>query len=243
MRTFIAFDIGETLVDFHKQDQWYASLENEVIPLLFQDLQTTLDITPRHIDLDQFAAIANSSIVSREDKERSMHKRITHYLQDLQLPVVDEIITSQMERFFTTVERDAELYADVPLVLDSLIHEGYTLGIVSNTPWQCAGYLLDHLSKKMNILQFFPLRIYSGDIEISKPNPLILEKLQVMAQEKAENMMFVGDSEKDINVAANFGIPMIWMDRSGVMTLSESTPNPEYRIQALNEIWNILPLD
>ena len=89
--------------------------------------------------------------------------------------------------------------------LTSLKDLGLKLGIVSNT-FVTASSLDRHL-EQFGILDFFPVRLYSYELDFRKPDARIFKAAAEKIGEKAENILFVGDRiNKDIKPAERAGM-------------------------------------
>lgn len=244
MRTYFVFDLGETLLDFNKNDLWYQSLKQTALPVMYQNLLKEVSLFPtREISKEEYINLAYSSIVKQNpaEKEWRMDRRVAEYLYKLDLPVEPTIIRAQMDAYFSTIEPDVTIYSDTHAVLSQLNALGYRMALFSNTPWQLPGRYIEQLLKKFQLSSYFPVRYYSGDLEISKPNPKVLELIQKDAGVSKDEMIFLGDREKDIDVAANFGIPSIWINRSHASEL-KTINKPLFQVENLTNLLTKLPI-
>jgi FMN phosphatase YigB (HAD superfamily) len=245
MRRFLVFDLGETLLNFRKQHRWYDSLKNDAIPLMYNALSAKSSpntfLLPAYTDFEQvvYAVIAKQN---PQEKSMSMMRRIQEYFKVLKLPMQSHLLQAQMDAFFATFIPDAQLYEDTLDVLTDLQHQQYQLGLLSNTPWQCPGSLMDRLLQHFQILRYFSTRIYSGDWEISKPDPRTLQIVMEKANEKRENMIYIGNNSQDVEVAHRFGIPSVWINR-----LKENPTDflfsPSFEIHSLKELLGLIPFE
>jgi len=232
------FDLGETLLDFNKNDLWYKSLKETALPRMYRALmKESLRLQNRGLSFQEFINSAYPSIAKQnpEEKEWRMNRRIAEYLYKLNIPVEPTTIESQMECYFSTIEPDVTLYSDTLPILSILHDLGYSMALFSNTPWQLPGKFFDRLLEKFHLISYFPIRYYSGDLEISKPNPKVLDLIQNKAGVSKDQMVFLGDHEKDIDVAANFGIPSIWINRMHLAEL-KSPNKPLFQVSNLTEL-------
>ena len=244
MRTFIGFDMGETLVDFNLAGEWYNSLKSEVIPRMFKKLgEFSNGKLIKDISLVEFTEIVYPTIAKHKLTEKNipMTERIIEYLNLIGVPPTIEYINSQLDAFYEIIETKVELYPDVLSTLSELKKQNYKLGLFSDTPWQCPGKLMERLLKKNNIRKFFSFTLYSGDIKMRKPNPIVFETLVEMASETKDNMVYIGDRDRDIIACHNFGIPSIHINRDGKI-LDEDCPKPHYTIKKLGELLDIFPI-
>lgn len=131
----------------------------------------------------------------------------------------------------------ATMAEDVVPTLSKLRERGYKLGIVSNT--FLAGFVLDKHLELHNLLEFFPVRIYSSEVTYSKPDRRIFElALSAINADPAETL-FVGDKVRnDIHGARRLGMTTVLRCPSA---RSERHPVADHVIRKLSDLWRILP--
>ena len=243
MRKFTVFDLGETLIDYHLNGLWYESLKKEVIPLMFQSLVDSNQYLQQKISFSEFQEIAYICISDKTIYDRSVkfEIRIREYFKRLNIPQDNYLINSQIESFYNIIKDKVELYDDVIPNLEKLIQSGYKLGLFSNTPWECPGYLMERIMKEKKIIDYFTIRLFSGDIEKRKPDPQVFEILLSFSHESKSNMVYIGDRDVDIKVSHNFGIPSIYLNRTG-KELDNNCPKPAFTIKRLDELHDILSI-
>ena len=72
------------------------------------------------------------------------------------------------------------------------LHEaGVFLGIIANTHWP--GFAMDRQFAGVGLLRLFPVRIYSCDVGIEKPDPAIFRLAETITGRR-EGILYVGDS-------------------------------------------------
>lgn len=76
----------------------------------------------------------------------------------------------------------------------------YTIGLLTNAPRS----LVERILQKE--LSLFDVVVISSDIKIIKPNPKIFKYTLYQAKVASEEILFIDDSEKNIQVAKSFGI-------------------------------------
>ena len=122
----------------------------------------------------------------------------------------------QIENALEQVRRDFDVYYKVHCkdhtgpypgimeMLQELIRKGYTLGVVSNKP--------DFAVQEL-IPEYFPgvFASISGERQgvAKKPAPDLIWEAMKNLQVKSSEAVYVGDSEVDLEAAANAGIPCI----------------------------------
>ena len=240
MRNFLVFDLGETLIDFNLEGEWYKNLKEEVIPLMYKNLTNSQELYSSDLKkLEQFHEIAYNSIAIPH-YHVSMLKRIQEYFKILKIPLKKSLIETQIDAFNKILKQKTTLYEDVEDILSDLHSSKYEIALWSNTPWQCPGYIIEQLMTDYDIRKYFDYVFFSGDYEIQKPDPKYMEIVIKGAKQQKKNMIYIGNSEVDIITGYNFGIPIIWINRNN-QKLSKDCPKPKFTINSLEEISSILP--
>lgn len=248
-RNFIAFDLGETLVNFNLKNQWRNSLRTEVIPRMYDALNQGFQLLDNFkITKEDFTDIAYSKIALRPKSEKlaAMSKRIAEILIEFRIMDSDhwdtDLINSQMNIFYDITISRVSLYPDVKPTLKALKDNNYVIGLFSDTPWQSPGRFMDDLLKRMGINQYIDYALYSGDLEKRKPDPFVFQMLIEKAKTSKNQMIYIGDREPDIMGAFHFGIPSVLINRIGKV-LKKSCPPPTYEITDLTQLLDILPIE
>jgi FMN phosphatase YigB (HAD superfamily) len=110
---------------------------------------------------------------------------------------------------------------------------GLKLGIVSNT-FVTASSLDRHL-EQYGILDFFPVRLYSYELDFRKPDARIFKAAAEKIGEKAENILFVGDRiNKDIKPAAKAGMRAVL--KAAYTNVGRELPKGVRKINKLSEL-------
>lgn len=96
------------------------------------------------------------------------------------------------------------LFPGTQEALRTLSENGYRLGIVANTAWP--GFCMDRAFAGVGLLPFLGIRVYSGDIGISKPDPGIFRFAERAVGLKGKRILYVGnDVDADIKGASAVG--------------------------------------
>ena len=78
----------------------------------------------------------------------------------------------------------------------------HRLALLSNTD----PIHVDHMEKAFKFFQFFPARVYSCAVGVSKPNPLIYREALRAAKVKAEEALYVDDVAAYVEAAQRLGM-------------------------------------
>ena len=98
-----------------------------------------------------------------------------------------------------------ELYPFARDTLEKLKEDGYKLGLVSTS----TSKMLSAALKNNSIEHLFDVIISADDTDKHKPDPTPLFIALEHLGSKAEDAIFVGDSDKDTGAASNAKIPLI----------------------------------
>jgi pyrophosphatase PpaX len=100
---------------------------------------------------------------------------------------------------------NVELYPDARQVIKELHHRGKKLALITSSIHEN----VEHLLEKHKIISFFDVIIAGDDITHHKPHPEQLEKALAGLGGTKEHAIIIGDSDKDLGAARNFGIDSI----------------------------------
>lgn len=110
---------------------------------------------------------------------------------------------------------------------------GIKLGIVSNT--FVHGSSLEKHLEQLDILDFFPTRLYSYEFKFRKPDDRIFQAAAEKIGEKLENIMFVGDRiDTDIKPALRAGMQAVL--KTAYTNTGRIVPEGAWQINRLSEL-------
>lgn len=200
-------DLGDTLINFHRIHilKAFAQGARETYDFLADDLRLTLPAFPKYHWYQQWSvrwSYLKSKLTGREFNSLDTLRRCS---QRLGIPVPPDRFEELAWRWYKPLadQAKADPYA-IPM-LQELVRRDLKLAIVSNTFVPPSS--LDRHLRQENLIDYFPLRVYSCDVGVRKPNPEIfhatLRKLAVRPSEA----VFLGDSPSaDIRGARGVGL-------------------------------------
>lgn len=100
---------------------------------------------------------------------------------------------------------DVELYPDALEVLEELHKRGSKLALITTSP----KVNVMHLLEKYDLIKYFDSIITHDEVDNHKPHPEPLEKALSALGGTKELAVMIGDSDKDLGAAQNFGIDSI----------------------------------
>jgi HAD superfamily hydrolase (TIGR01549 family) len=206
----VFFDLGNTVVDYHSSPMDDTELDKIGLWKMHDYLKKRN--VPISVDslYDKFYLPWTSLFPSR----KNMKKEIDVYdiLKQI-IPISQDVFKEIIIEFHEPSARMAQKVNGIDLCLKELKDKGIKIGLVSNTP--LPGYCNDLTLSKLNLLEFFDVRIYSYDIGIRKPDMQIFKIVAEKLQSDISNCAMVGDSyELDIKSTINLGMKSIWFNKN-----------------------------
>ena len=117
--------------------------------------------------------------------------------------------------------------------LTALKDSGLKLGIVSNT--FVHGSSLEKHLEQLNILNFFPVRLYSYEFGFRKPDTRIFKIAAERIGKTLENIMFVGDRiDIDVKPAAKIGMQAVL--KTAYTNIGKKVPKGVWKINQISEL-------
>ncbi|MFB3890557.1 MAG: HAD family hydrolase [Phycisphaerae bacterium] len=230
----ILFDLGDTILDFGKVDiaslfEAGARLTYEYAARLRQPLPSFAKYHRRQLRAIRWSYL-KSRITRREFNAldimgkiaRTMGHNLTH-AEVLELAWL----------WYEPLSRCATVEPGVGDMLRRFAGQGMAIGLVSNT--FVPGEVLDRHLAQHGLLDLLPVRVYSCDVGIRKPDPRIFEIALGRIGTAAPATVFVGDSPRaDIAGANRCGMVSVLKDPAG--RHANGRVRPAYSIKALAEL-------
>jgi HAD superfamily hydrolase (TIGR01549 family) len=129
-------------------------------------------------------------------------------------------------------------YEDTIPVLEMLRQQKYKMGLITNSMFPM--WMRDVELREYQLLEFFEVRITSGDTGFMKPHPAIYQKALDLLDAEARQAVFVGDRPANDIAGAN---------ETGLVSILIAPPHlerdlddvcPDYTINCLSELLPIL---
>jgi putative hydrolase of the HAD superfamily len=175
----IIFDIGRVLLRVDISRSLAGLAEN--IPLSPDEIWSAISNDPRWLDWQE-------GRISPRDWHLHISKRLGGSLT--------------FEQFVDSWNRALD---PIPLLENSLFEKlsrHYRLALLSNTdPVHVA-----HITSTYDFLRFFPVRIYSCSIGVSKPDPLIYREALRATKVRAEEAVYIDDIPAYVEAAQGLGM-------------------------------------
>jgi len=135
--------------------------------------------------------------------------------------------------WYEPLSKLANIESDIKDTLTKLRRMGLRLGILSNT-FVSASSLDRHLAQ-LEMLDFFPCRLYSYQFEFRKPDRRIFEAVVAKMGEPAERILFVGD-RLDIDIWPALKAGMRAVLKSAYTNIGKNAPSGVWKINKIAEL-------
>lgn len=225
----VVFDIGNTLVHYKTPLNWKSLYEPALDSVVQQcNYQLTEE---NYADAICILCEYNTRINPRE-KEVSSDHIWGRILNSWNKEIADLPICK--EAFYSFFRNDCFIYADVLEFLSFLRERNIKTATLSDVPYGMENkYALEDIS---SIIDYIDLPYTSNDIGYRKPNvkglQVIAEVLGILVQE----VLYIGDEEKDVTCANNAGAVSVLIDRG----LKGLEYGQHYRVNNLNELKDMI---
>lgn len=225
----VVFDIGHTLVHYKNPLNWRSLYEPALENV---EQQCNYQLTEKnYADAISILCEYNTRINPRE-KEVSADHIWSRILNSWNKEISDLLICK--EAFYSFFRNDCFVHEDVLEFLTYLRKRNLKTATLSDVPYGLENkYALEDIS---SIVEYIDLPYTSNDIGYRKPN---IKGLQMIAQELdilVQEMMYIGDEEKDIICANNAGAVSVLIDRE----TKGFDYGQHYRVNSLNELKSVL---
>ena len=203
----IVFDIGQTLVEYNKPLNW-----SKLYRPAFESIADKCGYTfsDSHYEHAGRVLTQYNTRVNPRDYEVTSDQIFSEILSGMDIPMKD--IEQVKLYFYSYFRQGASLYPEVEETLKRLSGKGILLGTLSDV-----AYGMDNifaLEDIKEIIKYIDYPFTSNDVGYRKPRAEGLKLLAAKMQIDMNEMVFVGDEEKDIMCAANAGVYSVLINRS-----------------------------
>ena len=228
----IGFDVGHTLIKYNNPLNWSSLYE-----VALQNVMLKCNISISKVKIHEAINILNkynTRINYRETEVTSdiIFGEITELWQ-FDIRLLDNV----KESFYQFFQNEAVPYEDVAKTLEKLKDMNIKIGILTDV-----AYGMDNrysLSDIKTISQYIDVAITSVDVGFRKPNEKGFLKLMKELNTQENEMLYVGDEEKDIVGSNHLGITSVLINRGN----KEFNYGQVYSINTLETLIDIIKND
>lgn len=243
--TTVFFDLGNTLVNYHRGKLTDEEKDFLGLKQMYEFL-SSFDKTLTFLKL--FEGFYLKWIEKLNDREyKDTEYDVVSFLlsvlsENCRNKIKKEQIVLAFKAFHEPTARFVEYEENLASTLSNLKNKNLKLAIISNTP--IPGYCHNETLKKLNLLQYFENKFYSYDLDFKKPNKKIFEYAVNQTNSKFEESVFVGDSlKKDIAPALNLKMKAVFLNNKGIELPDEISSNKNFlgTLNRLSDLEKIIP--
>jgi putative hydrolase of the HAD superfamily len=229
----VIFDLGGTLIHYDGLPLYWGDHYELVFNQINESLSLNLSSEQVKTSIDSLN-LFNPRINLREHEvspEIIFSKVIE--LWNKPLPSIENVT----HLFFKYFRKNLIIYNDTIPTLLKLNNNHIMTGILTDVPTGMpTKFVLEDIYEFNHLID---ITVTSNDCGFRKPNitglKLILEKLELFPNE----IVFIGDEEKDIKVAKNFGCKSVLINRSRDL----KSFNEDYQIKSLLELKDVIKIN
>jgi len=204
--TVVFFDLGQTLIEL-------SGLPVAMSESLAAHLPQTQQNLKNHI----YAWVLGTHALFLEHRNKEfLSLKDIHFfslktvLEKMALQVPDPLIRQIVEDAWRLFVDHSVFHPDVLPVLHILKHQGYKLGMITDSDTDVAQGMI----QKHRLTEYFEVMMISGEIKRYKPDPFIFIEAVRRVGCSPDEAVYVGDSELDIHGAKKSGLVTVVVRRN-----------------------------
>lgn len=237
----VLFDLGGTLIYFDAPWPEVAAAQHRVLAQDLVEKGYTLDVERFALD---FATRLNAYYQERETEflEQTIEYILRAMLAERGFPDAPKAhLRPALDRMYAVSQAHWQLEADAAATLQTLLNQGYRLGLISNAN---DADDVDVLINTHNLRHFFEHVYVSAALVFRKPHPRIFQIALNQYGVSPERAVMVGDTlGADILGARNSGLASVWITRRANAPGNRDhldTIEPDASIDTLSELPGLL---
>jgi len=226
----ICFDLGDTLVYSENQLSWTNNYKNAL-----ENGFSSINKKPSEDEYNNCIEILkkyNTRINPRE-YEISSEKIFNEIMGLMGLSIKEKDIIEKY--FFDYYMKNNKAFDDTEEVLEDIKKNNLKIGILTDVPYGCIKVVIDDINKIKNN-NIIDVILSSVEVGYRKPNIIGYLMLSKKLGVQTDEMIFIGNEEKDIIGANNAGIISILINR----TDKEINYGEIYQFTNLLDMWHFV---
>lgn len=209
----VVFDLGDTLVECTES---LSTLLTRGADLLHERLSRQHPALSREAFLRQAQQAVGGRARALAGTHRALpaRERVALALRALGVEPQPRLLDDLVAQLYAPVSACSRLLPQARDVLRRLKRAGLRLGLISNTPWDVPGELVERDLVRFGLREFFDVLVFS-EIGFRKPHPEIFAQALAALGVRAEEAIMVGNSLADDAAGAHaVGMKTVWLSRS-----------------------------
>ena len=232
MTAAVLFDLGHTLAEYYRREEFAPILERAVARTLARLRAAGLGGMAHDV------AMARALAENREAADFRFTPLADRLARIFELPPEAklELGESLSQTFLGPVFEIGKVYDDTHSALELLRSQGYRTAVVSNAPWGSPAALWRKELRRLGIAALVDAVVFCGDVGWRKPSRRIFDHARKRLGVAGGQCVFVGDDlEWDVAGSAAAGMRPVLIDRDGRHATFDGA-----RIRSLHELSPLL---
>ncbi len=249
IKTF-SFDLGDTLFKYLGATEASHNQENQLLLNSLEHHGYHVKNVPEFLTTYQETITSNYLALLAQGKDtKYMYPVLGKVMEKCGFSrpnrdtLIDLIRPANTHRFSPT---NFLPYPSLHPLLQLLKKRGFQIILISNIP-ESSGpnqpKFADLILKEYNIFHYFDHILLSGELELSKPNPLIFQKACDLTENLPSEIVHIGDKyAMDVVGAAKFGMRTIWLSTENLVKMSDHSITPDFQAESIDVLYEKLVL-
>ena len=225
----VVFDVGRTLMEYKNMPNVWVDFYQDNFEYVRKELGLNIPDTDIEKSIEILRSY-NPKIKYREidyPPEVIFGEATAHWNCNFSL---DDVINS----FYSSLNLTSYIYEETISVLGKLKAEGYIIAVLTDVATGMPDEL--HKSYFTELMPYFDMYVSSVSCGYRKPNPKGLQDIAEHFEITKNDMIYIGDEEKDINAAKRFGCKSVLIDRDR----TGADLGQDFTVENLEKLFEIL---
>lgn len=212
MTAAVLFDLGNTLAEYYRRDEFAPIVERAIARTLAQLRAAGL------AGMAPDVAMARAAAENREAADFRFTPLADRLARIFELPHEAKLKLGESlsETFLGPIFEIGKVYDDTHAALEVLRSQGYRTAVVSNSPWGSPPALWRKELRRLGIAGLVDAVVLCGDVGWRKPSRRIFDHARKRLGVAGAQCVFVGDDlEWDVAGSAAAGMRSVLIDRDG----------------------------
>ena len=240
MITTLLFDMGNTLIDFHKgpsdSEKYEIGLRAMVPVLSKKNPKITFDVLKT-----EFLHILENVFVRRLKLEHEIpiEEYLDPFLSKHNIKLREDQKITLLERFYAGYIEHVWVDPHIADTFQRIRSNGIKIAVISNAWLPKDVYI--RIFKKLGLHQWIFRYYFSYSVGASKPNLKIFQYALSTLRTKPETTWMIGDNiDKDLAPAKKLGLTTVWFNPKKSVLQFEKKSIVDYQITEINQIFKLL---
>ncbi|MDB4989262.1 MAG: hypothetical protein JWN04_4440 [Myxococcaceae bacterium] len=208
----VVFDFGDTLAEYQGMTlNWSAHYERALLRVAEE---CALQLAPQQLGEATHVLTCYNTRSTPREHEVSAHVILAEVLDVWGAP--SELAAAAVRAFFDYFRSSLTAYADAAPALHRLRARGIPIGVLTDVAYGMPRSFIEEDLERAGLLPLIDHFLTSLDVGLRKPSPRGLSLLAQRFGCRPEQVAFVGNEPKDVELALRAGAVPVMLDRASV---------------------------